>query len=509
MAGKRKGQRMLGEIQRLKAMGWRKKAVARTLGISRNTLKKYWEPSEAGIPPESTGGPPEPYRAPWSDAVDWKAVDEAIKRGQALSHYWELFQEGQPSGDPLCRVPYVSFWREYKRRFPQISLEFHRTHPPGACCETDYKGRRPGLGYWDPAQGGFVVCELFGAVLGFSQYLSVDVTLTQKKGDFLCSMDRAYRDFGGIPRITVTDNLKTAVDRGDRYDPDVNPDFTGFCRHYSTVAIPTRPRKPKDKNLIEGTLGLFWRWIRADLSRQRFTTLSELRSFVLLWAERFNGRVQRRYGQSRRERLEEERAVLAPVPNEPYEVCLWKKAKLHDDCHVQVEKNFYSAPFTLRGQVLEVRITDRAVELFYRQDRVAVHVRQPSSQRGRYSTDGLHLPPSQKALLEYVPQRLREEAQRVGPETAALVDRLFTLGNHPLRYLRRVQGLLRFARAVPTDRLEQAIRTCGQFGEDLPNCRTLEGLIATPLPSPTPVLPVVRKPNPYLRGPASEGESHP
>ena len=497
---------MLGEIQRLKAMGFRKKAVARALGISRNTLKKCWEDPEAGTAPENaSGGSPELYRAPWSNGVDWEKVGEAVNRGQALSHYWELFQEGLPVEAPLRLVPYVSFWREYKRRFPQVPLEFHRTHPPGACCEADYKGSRPGLGYWDPVQGSFVVCELFGAVLGFSQYLSVDVTLTQQKGDFLGSMDRAYRDFGGIPRITVTDNLKTAVDRADRYDPDVNPDFTGFCRHYGTVAVPARPRKPKDKNLIEGALGLFWRWIRADLSRQRFSSLSELRAFVREWADRFNGRVQRRYGQSRRNRLEEEQAALGLLPEEPYEVCLWKKAKLHADCHVQVEKNFYSAPFTLRGQVLEVRITTRAIELFYRQDRVAVHVRQSLNQRGRYTTDGLHLPPSQKALLEYLPQRLREEAQRIGPETVALVERLFTLGNHPLRYLRRVQGLLRFARAVPTDRLEQAIRTCVRFGELLPSCRTLEGLIASPVTSLPPVLPVVRKPNPYLRGPSSEG----
>lgn len=381
MAGKRKGQRMLGEIQRLKAMGFGKKAVARTLGISRNTLKKYWESPEERTAMDNTGGSPAVYRAAWSDNVDWKVVGEAVGRGQALSHYWERFLEGRPLGDPLRQVPYVSFWREYKRRFPQVSLAFHRTHPPGACCEADYKGRRPGLGYWDPAQGTFVVCELFGAVLGFSQYLSVDVTRTQQKGDFLGSMDRAYRAFGGIPRITVTDNLKTAVNRGDRYDPDVNPDFTGFCRHYGTVAIPTRPRKPKDKNLIEGALGLFWRWIRADLSRQRFISLSALRAFVLLQADRFNGRVQRRYGQSRRQRLEEERTVLAPVPDEPYEVCCWKKAKLHADCHVQVAKNFYSAPFTLRGQVLEVRITATAIELFYRQERVAVHVRQPSTSR--------------------------------------------------------------------------------------------------------------------------------
>ena len=104
---------MLGEIQRLKAMGFGKKAVARTLGISRNTLKKYWKSPEEEPARENTGGFPAVYRAPWSDSVDWKVVGEAIGRGQALSHYWERFLEGRPLGDPLRQVPYVSFWREY------------------------------------------------------------------------------------------------------------------------------------------------------------------------------------------------------------------------------------------------------------------------------------------------------------------------------------------------------------------------------------------------------------
>jgi len=91
---------------------------------------------------------------------------------------------------------------------------------------------------------------LFVAALGFSQYLSVDVTLTQRKADFLRSIDGAYRDFQGVPRISVTDNLKSAVEKAARHDPDLNPDYSKFCAHYGTVAIPARPRKPKDKESV-------------------------------------------------------------------------------------------------------------------------------------------------------------------------------------------------------------------------------------------------------------------
>ncbi len=237
------------------------------------------------------------------------------------------------------------------------------------------------------------------------------------------------------------------------------------------------------------------------LSQQRFTTLSELRDFVLEWATSFNARVQRRYGQSREQRLLEERSLFGPVPPEPYELCVWKKAKLHADCHVQVGKNFYSAPFALRGQFLEVRITAKTIELFHKQQRVALHLRQQVSQIGRYRTEMLHLPPAHKALLEHLPQALRDEARAIGPETEALVERLFALGNHPLRYLRRVQGLLRMARATSPKDLERAIRTCVFLGETLPGPRTLEPLIKQARQEEGEELPsVTRKPNPYLRG---------
>ncbi|MGC8530355.1 MAG: helix-turn-helix domain-containing protein [Leptospirillia bacterium] len=93
MARKRKGGRMIAEIQRLKAMGLGKRAIARTLKISRNTLRKYWDPQGEGGPTEESG---DSYRAPWSNAVDWNAVRKKLGQGQTLRHYWEEFRETLP-----------------------------------------------------------------------------------------------------------------------------------------------------------------------------------------------------------------------------------------------------------------------------------------------------------------------------------------------------------------------------------------------------------------------------
>ena len=156
---------MIREIQRLKGLGLGKKAIARALRVSRNTIKRYWE----GETPETATATS--YQAPWSEKVEWEEVRKALGKGQALAHYWEEVQEGLSSDDPRAGVPYVSFWREYRRRHPETPLRFGQDFPPGACCEIDYKGERPGLGYTDPGTGQYVACELFGAVLGFSRYL--------------------------------------------------------------------------------------------------------------------------------------------------------------------------------------------------------------------------------------------------------------------------------------------------------------------------------------------------
>ena len=415
MAGKRKGARMIQEIQRLKGLGFGRKAIARALRISRNTVKQYWG-GDAG-----EDRAPTVYQAPWSEGVDWEAVRKSVGKGQALAHHWEAVQEALPQADPRKGVPYVSFWREYRRRFPEVPLVLGQMYPPGANCEIDYKGSRPNFGFVDPALGKFVLCELFGAVLGFSRYLSVDASRTQQKADFLRSVETAYRDFEGVPKVSVTDNLTPAVTKAGKRDADLNPDYASFCAHYNTVAMPARPRKPKDKNQIESELGLFWRWLRPSLVGQTFHSLSELREYTRKAAERYNARVQRRTGQSRAQRREEEKPHLLPLPPAPYEICEWRTARPHPDCHIQVRKNFYSVPYALRGKHVEVRITSTTVEIFFRGERVATHRLRASNEQGRYATNPGHYPEAQKTLLETVPGALLRKASDIGPLTERLV----------------------------------------------------------------------------------------
>ena len=329
--GKQVGMRMIEEIRRLHAMGLSRRNIAKSLNCSRNTVDKYLVD-----PSIEDRGKPE-YHAPWSGEIDWELVNGEVNRGTPLSEVWEN-SVGCNNQSP----PYVSFWREYKRRFPDIRLDFHKNHPPGERCEVDYKGDSPGLGYIDRQNGEFIPCRLYGAVLCFSQLFFPYATHSEKKGDILTATAKAFQYFGGVPMTCVIDNAKTLVTRAHQYDPDLNKEFALFCAFHGTAPIATRPAKPKDKNLIENALGVFWRWARLRIRGRTFFSLGELNLFVKELADDFNARIQRKYGLSRRQKFEHgEREKLLPLPVQNYRYGEWKLAKLHPDCHIQIEMNFY------------------------------------------------------------------------------------------------------------------------------------------------------------------------
>jgi hypothetical protein len=326
-------------------------------------------------------------------------------------------------------------------------------------------------------------------------------TETEKQADWFHATEEGFRDFGGVPKQIVFDNAKVMVSRSDWYDPDLNREFARFAEHYGIAPMPARPGKPKDKNLIEGVLGIFWRWIRPKLKGQRFFSLNDLNRWLRDYLKIFNDRIQRKYGLSRSARFQmAEEDLLKPLPDQPFEFADWKKAKVHPDCHIQVSWNFYSVPFRLRGKELDVRITRSFIEIFSGLDRVALHKHMHSSQRGRYSTEMAHLPESHLALKEYVPAKVISDAENIGKETHHLIKRLINEAQHPYLYLRRAQGIVRLKGKFGTEKVENASRIFNQFGDWLPRLRDFESMVKAPCPEDVIQKVVVRGSNPNLRG---------
>lgn len=495
---------MKHEISRLRAMGLGKKQIARALQVSRNTVRKYLDAIGAEearaltVAPASGGS----YSAPWAGHVDWAAVRTATNEGTALAHYWEEHIAGVGSvGD----VSYNSFWREYRRRYPDIPLDLHQVYPPGQRCEIDYKGDAAGLGYVDPVNGEFVQCRLFGAILPFSQLGYVEATHDERQPAAFGAISSSFAYFGGVAATSVVDNAKICVSRADWYDPDVSPEFQRLCEHFGTAPLVTRPKHPKDKAHVEGFLGLFWRWAGPKIRRRTFRSLGELNAFLRELLDAFNNRVQRKYGISRRAKFEGgERVHLKELPGTAYETGTWRRHRVHPDCHIQVGHNFYSVPHVHRGKEVDVRVTPSFIEVFVSLDRVALHFAAREATRGRYQTKTEHLPDAQQAIREATPAAIIEQAKKVGPATAKIVTSLIEGGRHPLMFLRRAQGVVRLARRHSPAALEEACATLVGLNQSLPRLDDIEMIIRNTQAPPRSKLPTSkgtrRGANPNLRG---------
>ncbi|MCL4721113.1 MAG: hypothetical protein KJ041_03990, partial [Gammaproteobacteria bacterium] len=70
-----------------------------------------------------------------------------------------------------------------------------------------------------------------------------------------------------------------------------------------------------------------------------------------------------------------ERDALRPLPMRAYEFGEWKKAKVHPDYHIEVGRAYYSVPYALIGERVDVRLTAHGVEVFHAGRLIAAHPR--------------------------------------------------------------------------------------------------------------------------------------
>lgn len=100
----------------------------------------------------------------------------------------------------------------------------------------------------------------------YSQYTYVEAFLDMKQRSWIKAHIHMYEYFGGVAKILVPDNCKTAViHNGKRKDQQINQTYQELAEHYGTAIIPARVRSPKDKPNAEGTVGNISTWITAAL----------------------------------------------------------------------------------------------------------------------------------------------------------------------------------------------------------------------------------------------------
>lgn len=437
--------------------------VSERLGLSKSTVSTYllrgreagltaW-PMPAGHDDDvalerrlfrQMGRPPRDMTEP-----DWQLVSREMKRKSVtLLLLWQEYREAHPGG-----FGYTWFCDKFGTHAKRANPTYRHRHAAGAVMQTDYAGQTIPL--IDPDTGEVHEAQLFVAVLGASSYTFATASLHQRLPDWIEGQVRALEYFGGVSASIVCDNLKAGVVKALWFEPTLTATFAAMAEHYDTTILPTRPFKPRDKGKVEGAVLIAERWIIARLRNRQFFDLAVLNAEIAGLLELINGKTMRHVGRSRREMFEEiERAALKPLPTARFEYAEWKTAKVHPDYHVAVDRNFYSVPHGLIGRKVDVRLTQRVVEIFHDHKRIASHVR--NSQRGFHITVNAHMPKAHQRYADQTPASLIERAARMGANVTIMVERMMTDRRHPEQGYRSAMGILSLGRGYGHARLDAA-----------------------------------------------------
>jgi transposase len=328
-------------------------------------------------------------------------------------------------------------------------------HRAGERLFVDFPGQR--LAIYDRRSGEVHLwAELFVAVLGTSNYLYAEAVASQELPSWIGAHVHAFEFFGAAPRIVVCDNLRSGVTRAHRYEPDINATYQEMAAHYGVAIIPAGQGKARDKAKVEAGVLVAERWILARLRNRRLYSLHEANETIADLVAWINDRPFKKMPASRRSLFEElERPVMRALPAQRYEFARWRLGlKVNIDYHVEADHHYYSVPYQLVGQRVDVRLTASTIEVFHSARRVASHVR--SYLPGRHTTDPAHMPDSHRRHAEWTPSRIIAWAQRTGPATAGLAEAILSARPHPEQGYRSCLGIIRLADRYGTERVEAA-----------------------------------------------------
>jgi len=375
--------------------------------------------------------------------------NELKRKHVTLQLLWYEYKQQHPDG-----YQYSYFCDLYKKWTQQLDVCLRQHHRAGEKLFIDYSGQRVPI--YDSKSGNVSFeAEIFIATLGASNYTFAEASASQSLSDWIKSHVHAFEFFGGVPQILVPDNLKSAVNTACRYEPDVNRTYLELAQHYGATVIPARVRRPKDKAKVENSVLIVERWILAALRNHKFFSLSELNRAIADKLVEFNQRKFQKLDTSRKELFESvDKPALNPLPAGVYPYALWKKARVNIDYHIEFDRHYYSVPYQLIKEQVDVRFTDTTIEILYKNKRVASHLR--SYRQGAFTTSAEHMPKSHRQYLQWTPSRIIQWAGQIGPHTRQMVSDIMESKSHPEQGFRACLGIIRLEKRYNAQRLEKA-----------------------------------------------------
>jgi len=467
MAAKKVDIMELRQLLLLKEKGESNRCCEKLLGIHRNTINHYVRLFRAsGLSYTRLLG------------YDDKALTELFParltlntaRYSILAGYFSYFERELKR--PGCTREVL--WREYMNKHPdgysysqfnehlarwrdKVKASGKLIHKVGDKVYVDYTGKK--LQITNKHTGELTEVEVFVGILPASQYTYVEATRSQKKEDFISSMNHCLEYFGGVPKAIVTDNLKSAVSKSSKYEAVLNKSLKSLAVHYKTSINPTRAYSPQDKALVEGAVKLVYQRIFYPLSKMTFFSIESLNEAIREKLIQYNNYLMKLLETSRSKQfLDIEKAYLRSLPSQPYELKEYKKAKVQKMGFVYLheDKNYYSVPFRYIGQQVEVQYNSGEVEIYYKSQRIAIHKR--NYRKGAYTKKDEHLSSSHKFYQDWSPGYFLSWAKKSGDHVEAYVSKLLQQAPYPEIAYKQCLGVINLKSLHTDQRLDKACK---------------------------------------------------
>ena len=384
-------------------------------------------------------------------AVELKRV------GVTKETLWQEYKDENPGGYSYSRFCYhFQVWQN------SLEVAMHMEYKAGDKVFVDFTGTK--LIITERSTGKEREVEVFVGILGASQLTYVEATMSQKKEDWIKANRNMLHYFGGAPQAIVPDCLKSAVTIGDKYEPDINPEYFHFARHYDITILPARPNHPQDKAHVENAVKIVYSWIFAPLRDMTFYSLEELNEAIREKLEEYNSKPMQRLKISRRELFNEiEKSELKILPAEPYELWKFKRLKVQFNYHIYFSEDthYYSVPYRYVKKSVDVMYTDSAVDIYYNNTRIAFHIRDRSL--NKYTTLKEHMPPQHRWIADWTPERFIKWADSMGDNTKTLIEHILYQKQHPEQGFKTCLGILSLSKKYGRNRLNMACGKALQF----------------------------------------------
>lgn len=458
------------QVLRLKhELGLGQRAIATSLGISRDAVRSCLERAEAAklswpLPSDLDDDQLDALLFPASHSpslraaidIDWADVHQEMQRKGATLQQLHLEHLERDPGS-IC---YSQYCKRYKAWAKQLKSYLRQSHRPGEKVFVDYAGKT--MEIIDPATGQSRKVQIFVGVMGASNFTYADAHWSQQLPDWIDAHVRMFEYFGAVPQVLVCDNLKSGVTKANKIDPVINATYQNMAEHYEMVVMPARKRRPKDKAKAEGGVNLVTRWILFRLRKHVFHSLGDLRQAIAELLEDLNNRRFQKLPGTRRTAFEEiDKPAMRALPSSPYAYAEFHKVRVGMDKSVHVDGRPYSVPPHLAGKEVELRLTSGTVEVLYGGKRVTSHERGPGTEPAIHPE---HLTPAQRHYMMWSPDDALSWAMTVGVNVHTFVGSRIETLTHKERGYQMTNRLKKLARDFGEQRLDAACARALQLG---------------------------------------------